>query len=108
MKHLLAVIMLCAFPAFADEDHNSHHDDFYQFLQRPGGGGSCCSNRDCRPADARVRAGHWQAFIQKKWVDIPDNVILRETHTPDGGAHVCAVIDNDLIVPLCFIPPLEA
>lgn len=77
-----------------------HH--FYQHLTIPGTKTSCCDNRDCRPADARWRAGQWEALHRGVWLRIPDNVVL-DVKSPDGRAHLCIyeLVDK----PLCFIQP---
>jgi hypothetical protein len=58
----------------------------------------CCDLADCRAVPARVRDGHFQAFISREtygpgapdgWVDVPDDVVLHERSNPVGLAVAC-------------------
>ena len=69
-------------------------------------GKSCCSPRDCTPAEARLKQGHWEVFIQpyevsSRWVTVPDRAMVRREN-PDGRPILCRT-PNGLI--RCFVPP---
>ena len=69
-------------------------------------GKSCCSPRDCAPAEARMRQGHWEVWIQpydagSRWVIVPDRAMLRREN-PDGRPILCRT-PNGFI--RCFLPP---
>lgn len=76
---------------FHGEGHDKMHH-WYQNLKRPDGSGiSCCSEKDCRPTDARVREdGSIEAMLNGRWVIVPPNKILRNVYSPDLGSHICA------------------
>lgn len=93
--------------------HHELHADFYQHWQRPDVGGSCCNARparsgdaeegDCAPTTAELRGSHWFAWLapESRWVEIPDDVILRETNPSPENAHLCFAYERVL----CFLPP---
>ena len=69
-------------------------------------GKSCCSARDCAPAEARIKEGHWEVWIQpyeasSRWVTVPDRAMLRRDN-PDGRPILCRT-PNGFI--RCFVPP---
>lgn len=80
--------------------------------QRPDVGGSCCNARvtredndvgDCELTTAEFRSGKWMAWLreQNRWVEIPDNVIVREINPSPEQAHLCWAYERVL----CFLPP---
>jgi hypothetical protein len=92
--------------------HHEFHEDYYQTWQRPDVGGSCCNARtrtdgrevgDCEPTAAEVRDGKWFAWLrqQKRWVEVPDNVIIHEINPSPEQAHLCWGFERVL----CFLPP---
>jgi hypothetical protein len=69
-------------------------------------GKSCCSMRDCAPAEARIKDGGWEVLIQPyegsaRWVAVPDRTVLRREN-PDGRPILCRT-PNGFI--RCFVPP---
>ena len=69
-------------------------------------GKSCCSMRDCAPAEARMKEGGWEVLIQPyegsaRWVAVPDRAVLRREN-PDGRPILCRT-PNGFIH--CFVPP---
>jgi hypothetical protein len=66
--------------------------DIYSHLRSPRGE-SCCDDRDCRPAPYRFIAGHWQMFVDRHWIDVPDYTIqyraLLDDRGETGGGHWC-------------------
>ena len=69
-------------------------------------GKSCCLPRDCAPAAARMKEGHWEVWIQpydagSRWVIVPDRAMLRREN-PDGRPILCRT-PNGFI--RCFVPP---
>lgn len=75
--------------------------DPYTNWKIPGTDYSCCSNMDCAPADFRVGKNGYEAYMIDKWVEIPERIVLRDYHSPDGMGHLCARKDGTL---LCFAP----
>ena len=74
--------------------------DVYSKWTVPGSQMSCCSNQDCGPVPASYRDGIWWVNIGGRWVEVPEERILRNLPSPDGNAHVCY---NGRV--LCFMPP---
>jgi hypothetical protein len=58
----------------------------------------CCDLSDCRVVSARIRLGHYQAFIGRGaygedapdgWLDVPDEVVLHDGRNPVGLPIAC-------------------
>ncbi|MPR12146.1 hypothetical protein [Microvirga tunisiensis] len=83
---LICVVLITNLP-LPTEAH-----DIYSHLRSPRGE-SCCDDRDCRPAPYRVIAGHWQMFVDRRWIDVPDDTIqyraLPDDQGETGGGHWC-------------------
>lgn len=100
------------------QDHHPNHADFYKKWMRPDGSGlSCCDARmerggvetgDCEPTKAELRRGgdgvvRWHAWLRQesRWLEIPDNKLVRERNPNIFDAHLCwswGIIH-------CFSPP---
>ena len=78
---------------------------WFRGLRVPGTGTSCCSIADCRPAESRVVDGHYEVFIQGKWLPVPPALILERTDNPTGQAVVCWTPTAGI---LCFVRGPEA
>lgn len=75
--------------------------DPYSTWKIPGTDSSCCSLQDCAPAEWRIGKNGYEAYMVDKWVEIPEDRILRDYHSPDGQGHLCARKDGTI---LCFAP----
>jgi hypothetical protein len=70
-------------------------------------GKSCCTMRDCAPAEARMKEGKWEVLIRSwevgdaRWVVVPDAAVLRREN-PDGRPILCRT-PNGFV--RCFVPP---
>jgi hypothetical protein len=62
---------------------------WFNSLRDPHTGMSCCSEADCRRTTARIRDGHYEAFIDNRWVAIPPEKVLDHETNPTGEAVVC-------------------
>jgi hypothetical protein len=111
-----AIVLLAALVAgllIAMLGQCSAHDEYMDWRQ-PGTGMSCCSGNpdvgDCYQTEARFEHGHWLALRRedKRWLSVPDNVILKDFTMPDGEARLCAPrpITPDDVRVHCFRPPL--
>lgn len=79
------------------------HNLFYRDWMRPDNPQiSCCSDRDCAPAEARMQNGQWVARKRGEtvWYRIPPEKVEINRDSPDGRSHLCA-IDTTVF---CFIP----
>jgi hypothetical protein len=93
--------------AFAADHHHppQHaeiHAKFYSEWMRPDQPNvSCCSDKDCAPAEARRVGGEWQArhIGTETWFPIPDTKIERRRDSPDGRNHLCELAG----MVFCFI-----
>jgi hypothetical protein len=73
-------------------EHAELHSRYYSTWERPDQPGvSCCSDKDCAPAEARMVGGQWQArhIGTETWFPIPDAKIERNRESPDGRNHLC-------------------
>ena len=84
------------------EDADPKLAPWFESLKQPGSGVSCCSIADCRPAEYRLVANGYEAYLDAKWVPVPDNRVLRHQPNPVGRAVVCRSPLSGLI--LCFVP----
>lgn len=86
--------------------------DFYHHWKQPGTNVSCCNERkmengvvtgDCIETRAEMRNGTWFAYLthEGRWVEIPDNRIIRERNPTGESAHLCFSYGKVL----CFVPP---
>ena len=116
---LAAVYAAFATSALAQSDdhgngHAQFHKDFYRHWREPGDpNASCCNARieadgretgDCEPTEARVRDGHWEAWIRQigRWQKIPDEKIIKQPNPSIFDAHLCWTPWRGTI---CFVPP---
>jgi hypothetical protein len=74
------------------------HAAWVKGLMNPYTQQGCCDLSDCRVVSARVRAGHYQAFIGRdayghdapnEWLDVPEEVVLHERTNPVGLPIAC-------------------
>jgi len=103
--------------AFGQEHHHPLHQDFYRTWKQPGSSASCCDARvtrdgreigDCEPTQAELRrnrdgAVQWFAWLRQesRWVEVPDERIIRERNPSTFDAHLCWNYGQVL----CFVPP---
>src|ERR1051325_5387430 len=65
---------------------------------------SCCEISDCRPVEARLRNGYYEALIDNRWFRIPDETI-NNTGNPTGQYIACYSYYDDFSPHLyCFVP----
>lgn len=80
-----------SFPAQAepDSDSNPAWSDWFRSLKTPREGTSCCSLADCRRTVSRIRDGHYEALLGKRWVVVPPEKVLDHAENPTGEAVLC-------------------
>ncbi|HTW51955.1 MAG TPA: hypothetical protein VME45_08690 [Stellaceae bacterium] len=78
--------------------------DWFQSLKLPGTPFSCCSMADCRPTDYRLGQSGYEAFLDDKWVPVPQEKVLVGYSNPVGRAVVCRTPNGTI---LCFVPASE-
>lgn len=107
------ICILFALPGKAADGHHGHGHDklhtWYKTLMRPDFPESpCCNDQDCRPTQARLNAGRWQALKDGTWITIPQSKINRE-ESYDSQAHICAPSASNDHYPrdfvFCFVKP---
>jgi len=107
MRSQIASAFICAALIAAAEAHEG--DDalaaWYRSLTTTEGK-SCCSERDCAVAEARLKDDHWEVYIvpyegDPKWVRVPERALLRREN-PDGRPILCRTPNGYI---RCFIPP---
>jgi hypothetical protein len=99
---LIATVLIAAARAHEGEDALAA---WYRSLIAPDGK-SCCTTRDCAPAEARLVGDHWEVWIvpyegDPKWVSVPPDKVLRREN-PDGRPIVCRTPNGFIF---CFVPP---
>ena len=77
---------------------------WFESLKQPGTGLSCCSIADCRPTEYRLAGNGYEAWLDHRWVRVPEDRVLRQPN-PVGRAVVCRSPANGSI--LCFVPASE-
>ncbi len=105
MKRAVGIWLALAAGTATAHDGSDPHAAWYRSLT-DAEGKSCCSPRDCEPAEARIKAGRWEVWIQpydagSRWVIVPDRAMLRREN-PDGRPILCRT-PNGFI--RCFVPP---
>src|SRR5688572_23330780 len=72
--------------------HAEIHDKFYSNWMRPDMPTvSCCDQRDCAPAEARMQNGQWVArkYGETVWHRVPPEKVEINRSSPDGRNHLC-------------------
>ena len=105
-------LLLCA-SATAQEGyygvgHDKWHQGFYSKLKRNDGQGSCCNLMDCRPTQIRTVGNRYEVKVDGEWTPVPNDKI-NDVVAPDGGAHVCAPMQEgrNKGVLFCVVLPPE-
>lgn len=78
---------------------------WFESLKQPGSGVSCCSIADCRPVEYRLVSDGYEAYLDTKWVHVPDEKVLHGTSNPMARGIVCRSPISGTI--LCFVPASE-
>lgn len=102
---------------FAFSPRAKAHDHYTEWLQ-PGTNSSCCNERiettiegvtsvsgDCIETDAELRSGVWFAwyFPESRWVEVPDDRLVRKHPKTLGKASLCYNPYQKKV--LCFAQP---
>jgi hypothetical protein len=98
----LTAVAGAAPPSDAPNDPDLHA--WFQSLKSPSGM-SCCSEADCRYVVDRIGSTGYQAFFDNKWIDIPNEIVVRRDN-PTGQAVLCATQDHSYLY--CFVPGFES
>jgi hypothetical protein len=65
---------------------------------------SCCEISDCRPVEARLMNGYYEALIDNRWFRIPDETI-NNVGNPTGQYIACYSYHDDFSPNFyCFVP----
>lgn len=109
------ILMLFVFDVKAQQceigDFGCRHHDYHNFYQTGENGGpimrpdnptiSCCDG-DCRPTKVKYEGDKIFAYVDRKWVHIPQSKI-KEIKKPDSLAHICATS----VVYCLILPEIE-
>jgi hypothetical protein len=101
----LAALGAAASDAAPPENADPALHGWFESLKQPGSGVSCCSIADCRPVEYRLVAGGYEAFLDTKWVHVPDDKVLHGLSNPVARGIVCRSPISGTI--LCFVPASE-
>jgi len=117
---VISLLLILGTPLRAENaatPHHPLHQDFYMKWMQPNSSMGCCNARvktpdggevgDCEPVPAEIKNGSWRAWFPKetRWIDIPDDRIIRERNPEQGGpnGHLCYNEYTKKV--LCFVPP---
>lgn len=102
---ILAAALAIAAPAVAapPEGADPSLGPWFQGLKRPDTNTSCCDVTDCRPVESRTEGDRYQALVDGKWIDIPNEKVIHPSSNPVGRAVLCA---SPAMI-YCFAPGLE-
>jgi hypothetical protein len=78
---------------------------WFRSLLQPGTAMSCCALADCRPAEYRVNADHYEVLVGGNWMSVPPDKILQRTDNPTGHAIVCWTPQRGI---MCFVRATES
>jgi hypothetical protein len=104
---LAVVLLLCLWSiAYAHDAHvvGTNMKQWFDGLQ--SGMGACCSNADgtaLSDVDWESRDGRYRVKIEGKWIDVPDNAVLKVPNLA-GPTMVWPIKVNNGIAIRCFIP----
>lgn len=102
----LVAVFLCAVGAHAKDDGqftNSPNREWFQSLKIPGSQTSCCDLSDCHVVEYDMHGDHYRAFIEGKWIDIPNEKVLN-IGNPIGQGIACYSHWQDFPVNIfCFV-----
>ena len=87
----IATMLCCAASAWAapPPDADPVLAPWFRSLRQPWTNALCCSESDCRPVEARLHDGHYEALIDNAWRPVPDHLILERSDNPTGRAVAC-------------------
>ena len=100
-----ALLGFAASDAAPPENADPALHGWFESLKQPGSGVSCCSIADCRPVEYRLVAEGYEAYLDAKWVHVPDDRVLHGTSNPMARGIVCRSPISGTI--LCFVPASE-
>jgi hypothetical protein len=78
---------------------------WFESLKQPGSGVSCCSIADCRPVEYRLATDGYEAYLDTRWVHVPDDKIIHGMANPIARGVLCRSPISGTI--LCFVPASE-
>src|SRR5207245_11556648 len=62
---------------------------WFESLKQPGSGVSCCSVADCRPVEYRLAADGYEAYLDTRWIHVPDDKIIHGMVNPIARGVLC-------------------
>jgi hypothetical protein len=101
----VALLGIAASDAAPPENADPALHGWFESLKQPGSGVSCCSIADCRPVEYRLVADGYEAYLDTKWVHVPDDKVLHGTVNLVARGIVCRSPISGTI--LCFVPASE-
>jgi hypothetical protein len=108
MRHVISgmiLLLACQAHAAPPPDADPNQAPWFNSLRLPQSAVPCCSMADCRPVLSRLIDGHYEAFIEGKWIAVPDDKVLSRTDHPTGRAVVCWTPFAGV---LCFVKAPES
>lgn len=110
MRVVLTTILICISTlALAHDKHYAISTDMKKWFDGLSSGkGPCCADADgnvLQDADWESRDGHYRVLINGKWIDVPDEAVIKVPNLY-GLTMVWQYTDNFTLVPVvrCFMP----
>lgn len=91
MRAVIAALLLCASPAYAQHNHDYGHSVYQSWVNKAGFG--CCDGRDCgslADSDERTDGNKIEVRVEGVWCQVMTNHYLRRGNAPDWStSHIC-------------------
>jgi hypothetical protein len=100
---LLAALLAAPATAAPPENADPALAPWFQSLKAPDTGVGCCGEADCRAEPWRLIEDRYEAYLDNRWVPIPEDKILQRTDNPLGHAITCHAGQRIF----CFIRPAD-
>ncbi len=101
----MILLLACQAHAAPPPDADPTLAPWFNNLRLPGSAVPCCSMADCRTVPSRLIDGHYEAFVEGKWIVVPDDKVLTRSDNPTGHAVVCWTPFAGV---LCFVKAPES
>ena len=105
----IAILALISTAALARNDGRYDNSPLHKWVDslRSEGGGPCCSTSDgivIEDADWESKDGHYRVYINKIWIDVPDDRVIKEPNLMGRTMVWPATSSFGIQTVRCFLP----